>query len=145
MLKKTIILILIIATVLSVSYLFPTYDIETEIACYGHSTSSRGEYITVFLLYNESPKYSQDPDSYIPLRDMPLSINLTDDEDKTESYNMTTNAKGQARIMSLEKRNYHVSVIFEGKYNYNPSRWEGDVDLKNQNTSYSQKYFDFNL
>ncbi|MBE6512107.1 MAG: hypothetical protein E7Z75_02995 [Methanobrevibacter olleyae] len=136
MLKKTIAIILIVAAILTVSYLYPSTNLETEIFCYGNSISSKGEYITVHLLHKDSSKLTTDSFRYIPLKDMPLSINIRDKENKTKSYNMTTNAKGQVLIDSLEKRNYHVSVVFKGKYNYKPSRWEGDIDLKNPNSSY---------
>lgn len=144
MLKKSIVMILIVAVILTVSYLYPTTNLETEIACYGHGTSSKGEYMRVYLFHKDSSKLTSDSFRYIPLNDMPLSINITDDENRTKSYRMTTNAKGHAQINSLEKMNYHVSVLFEGKYNYKPSRWEGDVDLKNSSSIYRHEYFDLN-
>ena len=144
MLKKSIVILFIVAVILTLSYLYPSTNLETEITCYGHSASSNGEYMTVYLLHKDNSKLTPDSFRYVPLNDMPLSINITDDENRTKSYSMTTNAKGQARVMSLEKRNYHVSVMFEGKYNYKPSRWEEDVDLKNSSSSYRHEYFDLN-
>ena len=144
MLKKLIIIILIIAAILFISYLYPTSNLNTEITCYGHSKSQNGEYVTIYLLHNERSITNPNNIKHIPVRKMPLFVNLTDEENKTKSYNLTTDSRGQAKIMSLEKMNYNVSIIFEGKYIYNPSKWEGTVNLKNQNSNYEHESPIFN-
>ena len=127
--KKWILIILALIIIIAGVVFLLTPKIDTDIECSGVDYSNpngTGE-IHIFLRYTD---HSNDTPKRIEIENKTILVNLTDEQNVTREYNLTTDGWGEGYIENLKNGTYKVSAIFPGDNKYKQSIENDEVTIK---------------
>lgn len=115
-----IIIVFILAAVIN---FWPSGPADTYIDYFTYSNNQESGTLFVKCIENSTKGHDE------ALENATILVNLTDSNNTTTKYNVTTDDMGFGTIINLPHGKYNMSAYYAGNESYKPSAYNGTLEL----------------